>query len=144
MSYKAKHRLITEVIKRILQDDIRLAAVKEFIVGEKERIGVLDFPCVFIVPGRDEVSEQEMPDTQAHAVAFEIVAVLKDRELQEGLQEIIDLGGDIHDVFKENRDLQGVCEWLDINAVDPGYGKGADNKTTLHWVSVEITVHFSM
>ena len=143
-SYKIQHRLITNTIKRILENDSRLAGVKEIIIGEKERIGALVFPCIFIVPGRDEIKDEEMPNRQEHAIGFNIVCLLKDRDLQAGMPEVVDLGGDIHDVFKENRDLQGTCLYLDLNAVDPGYGRGADNKTILHYCSVEITVHFIM
>lgn len=137
MGYADIYWGITDEITDLLTNDIRLADIQEIVFGEKERIGALNFPCLFFIPGKNEIDDLTSL-SQEHKFNYELVLILKDRDLQAGLKDAIDLAGDIHDVLMENRDLNGKCCDMSVTGIDPGYAKVEQN--ILHWVSIEIIV----
>jgi len=127
---------IVDSLAELLTEADGLAEIKQITFGEKER--GLDFPCLFILPGEDDDRDSSMPNTQEHHIPFEVVAILKDPDIEAGLRDVIGLGGAIVDAVKADRAIKDSCLYADFGKLNPGYGKGKDG-TILHWCSVSIT-----
>lgn len=139
MSYEEKYFAIRDEIKHLIQIDSRMSGIQEIIFGEKERVGALKFPCLFIIPGRTSDEDVEMPNEQELKHLFQLVFVLKDTDIQEGLEQAIKYGGRSYDIFmKENRDLNGKALYCTVKTIDPGYGRA--DQAILHWCEVELEV----
>jgi hypothetical protein len=112
--------------------------------GPKQDLGDLSFPCLYILPMTVDNKDLYIPSGQEVTIPFELVIVLKDYELEDGVEETIRLAGSIYDIFYErigaNRKLNGKCWYVDITKIDPGYAKN-DEMTVLHWCSLEILAH---
>lgn len=113
-----------------------LAGVKQITFGEKER--GLEFPCLFVLPGEDNDEDVSMPNIQEHRMPFEVVAIVKDPDIQAGLRNAIQLGGAVVDALKADRTITGSCLYSEFGKLNPGYGKN-EKGTVLHWCSVKVT-----
>jgi len=131
---------IVDEMTRLIEAYAPLAPLQEIIFGEKEQIGQIKFPCLFMAPGDDDIDDITA-NADEHKIKFSLVLILQGRNLQQGLKDVISLGGNLYDLFKANRGLNGKCNDLHISKISPGYGR-AENKTILHWASVEITVTY--
>ncbi len=136
MGYADKYLGIVDSLKELLTEADGLAEVQQIIFGEKER--GLNFPCIFIIPGEDDDEDVAMPNTQEHHIPFVLVAILKDPDIEEGLQAVIRLGGAIIDAVKADNTIKDSCLYAEFGKFNPSYGKGNDG-TILHWCSVNVT-----
>jgi len=136
VGYATTYLAIVDSLVELLTEADGLAEVKQIAFGEKER--GLAFPCIFILPGEDDDRDDAMPNMQEHKIPFEVVAILKDPDIEEGLRDVIRLGGAIIDAVKADRAIKNSCLYADFGKMNPGYGRGKDG-TILHWCSVSIT-----
>jgi hypothetical protein len=134
MGYAAEYLAVADAIMA------RLAAVpeiKQVVFGEKENLGLLQFPCVFLVPGTDEVSEITNVEFR-HDYSFEAVLVSRGYgDVEAGLRNIITLAGKCYDAIMADRQLGGTVYWVRVTAVDPGYGK-VESGPVLYWASLHL------
>lgn len=137
MGYAEDYFALVDALEQRLKSDPRLAQVKAVFFGEKEKVGQLQFPCLFIIPGRDSIADMSAM-AQQHTTSFELVAVLKDPDTEQGLRRAIELAGDVYDVLMEDRSLGGACNDLRVAVFDPGYVRAEG--LVLHWVSLELEI----
>jgi len=145
MGYASDYFAIRDEIRNLIDTDVdpALSDIQEIIFGEKLRVGELKFPCIFIVPGKSGNEDMEMPNEQQFVHPFSLVIVLKNQEIETGLNHLIAKAGRLFDLFmKEKRDLNGKCLYVTVRHIDPGYGQDEQSKAILHWCEVymEVTV----
>jgi len=125
---------IREFIINKLETDASLADVKEVVYGERQRIGKLKSPAVWIVP------EPYTPSliggkTAQHDIPFNFVVLVKGNNPQEELKTAERLSMTIYDSFTSDRTLGGLVSDVRPMRIDPAYEGG--NNTQLYWSSVQ-------
>ena len=128
--------IIDEIINK-LRTAPELTDIKSVIFGEKERIGSVKFPCIFVLPANDKI-EVAATNTQEHNYTVEVVIIQKKKDMEEGLREAIDLTGKCYDVILQDRTLNNTCADLIITDVEPDYQR-ADH-FVLHWTMLRINI----
>ena len=114
-----------------------IAGVNSVIFGEREHVGALKFPVVFIVPGEDTIEVASVLQ-QRHETVFDVILVDKKFDAEQGLREVIQLGGACYDEILKDRCLGGVAQDVLITLVDPAYSRV--EQTVLHWVLLRVVV----
>jgi len=125
---------IREAIISKLQNDTSLADIKEVVYGERQRIGRLKSPAIWIIP------EPYTPDlrggrTAQHDFTFNFVVLVKGNDPQEELKEAERLAMTVYDVFTADRTLGSLVSDVRPMRVDPAYEMG--NNTQLYWSAVQ-------
>ncbi|MBC7324373.1 MAG: hypothetical protein H5T99_03545 [Moorella sp. (in: Bacteria)] len=119
MGYAEDYFALMDALEQRLKSDPRLAQVKAVFFGEREKVGQLQFPCLFIIPGQDSIADMSAM-AQQHTTRFELVAVLKDPDAEQDLRRAIELAGDVYDVLMEDRSLGGPATTCDYPHSTPG------------------------
>lgn len=135
MGYAERYLALTDELQIVLS---ALLGIKDIVFEEKERIGELDFPALFVLTGDDNI--EEMPgNVKKHNFEFELVLVVKDSDIEAGKRKVIELSGNVHDVLLDNRRLNGKAKNLSvIKIAKPVIYK--DQGVTLHYRQVNIKV----
>lgn len=136
MGYKDKYLAVKDAVERKLQEGV--PALKLISFGEKLNVGQLQFPCLFIIPGEDDIEPATNTEWK-HNINFELLIVHKNFDIQAGLLEVVDLAGQCYDILAADRQLGGIALDLLIGTVHPGYGRTEGN-SLIHWAVIEITV----
>lgn len=137
VSNKSLHELFNEIREAIinkLETDSNLTDIKEVVYGERQRIGRLKSPAIWIIP------EPYTPDlrggrTAQHDFTFNFVVLVKGNDPQEELKEAERLAMTVYDVFTADRTLGGLVSDVRPMRVDPAYEMG--NSTQLYWSAVQ-------
>lgn len=135
MGYMENYFAVVNAVKARLET---VSEVKQIVFGEKDKIAQLQFPCLFIIPGPDNITDETSEEFR-HEYNFDLVLVLKDYDIEVGLQKVIEIGGKCYDAVMADRQLSGTALWASINTFDPGYGSEKSGMV-LHWVSIGLTV----
>lgn len=127
---------IRESIESKLKEHVSLEAIKDVVYGERQRIGNLKSPAIWIVP---EPYQPELRGgrTAQHDFTFNFVVLVKGNNPQEALKEAERLSMTIYDVFTEDRTLGGLVSDVRPMRVDPAYEAG--NNTQLYWSAVQFS-----
>lgn len=127
---------IRESIESKLKEHDSLSEIKDVVYGERQRIGVLKSPAIWIVP---EPYQPELRGgrTAQHDFTFNFVVLVKGNNPQEALKEAERLSMTIYDVFTEDRTLGGLVSDVRPMRVDPAYEAG--NNTQLYWSAVQFS-----
>lgn len=125
---------IRERIIKLLKEHDSLSEIKDVVYGERQRIGVLKSPAIWIVP---EPYQPELRGgrTAQHDFTFNFVVLIKGNNPQEALKQAETLSMTIYDVFTEDRTLGGLVSDVRPMRVDPAYEAG--NNTQLYWSAVQ-------
>lgn len=139
MSVRTKplHELFWEIREGIInkiKEHEDLSEVNSVVYGERQNIGRLKSPAVWIVP---EPYQPELRGgrTAQHDFTFNLVVFIKSNEPQEALKQAEKLSMTIYDVFTEDRTLDGLVSDVRPMQVDPSYEAGGNNN--LCWSSVQ-------
>lgn len=125
---------IRETIISKLKEHEALSEINDVVYGERQRIGALKSPAIWIVP---EPYQPELRGgrTAQHDFTFNFVVLVKGNEPQEALKQAETLSMTIYDVFTEDRTFGGLVYDVRPTQVDPAYEAG--NNTQLYWSSVQ-------
>jgi hypothetical protein len=125
---------IREAIIEKLKEHESLEEIKDVVYGERQRIGTLQSPAIWIVP---EPYQPELRGgrTAQHDFTFDFVVLVKGTQPQESLKEAERLSMTIYDVFTEDRTLDGLVSDVRPMQVDPAYEAGSN--TQLYWSAVQ-------
>lgn len=125
---------IREAIISKLEEHESLEVINDVVYGERQRIGTLKSPAIWIVP---EPYQPELRGgrTAQHDFTFDFVVLVKGTQPQEALKEAENLSMAIYDVFTEDRTLGGLVSDVRPMQVDPSYEAG--NNTQLYWSAVQ-------
>lgn len=132
-------------IKNAIQDTLSaVTEIKNIVFGEKEHIGQLQFPCLFLIPAEDEIINAEATgEGKQHNYNWELVLVGKNNDVETGLANILQLAGTCYDTLMANDTLGGVCLWSEIESVEPGYAR-AESSAVIQWTTIRLkTVIFA-
>ena len=116
-----------------LTNDVSLVGINEVIYGERQRIGQVASPALWIVP------ESWQPELQGgvtvqHDISFTVVSLVKSSRPQEGLREAEDWIMKVYDVLVSDRSLGGLVSDVRPMQVDPAHEAG--NNTQLLYAAV--------
>ena|SRR5690625_1009106 len=127
---------IREAIISKLEEHESLEVINDVVYGERQRIGTLKSPAIWIVP---EPYQPELRGgrTAQHDFTFDFVVLVKGTKPQEALKEAENLSMAIYDVFTEDRTLGGLVSDVRPMQVDPAYEAG--NNTQLYWSAVQFS-----
>lgn len=127
---------IREAIISKLEEHESLEVINDVVYGERQRIGTLKSPAIWIVP---EPYKPELRGgrTAQHDFTFDFVVLVKGNNPQEALKEAERLSMTIYDVFTEDRTLGGLVSDVRPMRVDPAYEAG--NNTQLYWSAVQFS-----
>lgn len=125
---------IREAIENKLKEHDSLKDIRDVVYGERQRIGNLKSPAIWIVP------EPYQPNlrggrTAEHDFTFNFVALIKSNQPQQALKQAEVLSMTIYDVFTEDRTLGQLVSDVRPMQVDPAYEAG--NNTQLYWSAVQ-------
>lgn len=133
-------------IKNAIQDTLSaITEIKNIVFGEKERIGQLQFPCLFIIPAEDEIinAEAAAGEGKQHNYNWELVLVGKNNDVETGLANILQLAGACYDALMADGTLGGICLWSEIESVEPGYAR-TESSAVIQWAAIRLkTVIFA-
>ncbi|MGB9886751.1 MAG: hypothetical protein ACPLRW_07135 [Moorellales bacterium] len=135
MGYASDYLAVVNAIRSKLTG---ISSIKHVVFGEKENIGSLQFPCAFIIPGADEIEDATNVEIR-HNYNFDIVILLRNYEVEAGLNEVVTLAGQCYDAFSGDRQLGGLALWVKVTSVEPGYGR-AEGGPVVHWATIGLTV----
>lgn len=136
-NYADSYLAVVDGLIARLQTDVALASVQEIIFGEKESIGRMKFPSIFILPGADNVTTAAT-NTQQHEYTFEVVVLQKKADMQLGLREAITFAGACYDSLMGERTLNGLVADLKITSVEPDYQR--NDTFVLHWTLLRLVL----
>jgi len=125
---------VREGIITKLETDPGLTEVEEVVYGERQRIGRLKSPAVWMVP-EPYTPQLRGGRTAQHDFTFNFVVLVKGNSPQEDLKQAETLSMTIYDVFTADRTLGGLVDDARPLRVDPAYEAG--NNTQLYWSSVQ-------
>lgn len=127
---------IREAIIKKLKEHESLEEIKDVVYGERQRIGTLQSPAIWIVP---EPYQPELRGgrTAQHDFTFDFVVLVKGNKPQEALKQAEKLSMTIYDVFTEDRTLNGLVSDVRPMQVDPAYEAGSN--TQLYWSAVQFS-----
>lgn len=111
-----------------------LADIQEIVYGERQRIGRLKSPAVWIVP-EPYTPELRGGRTAQHDFTFNFVVLVKGNNPQEDMKQAESLSMTVYDVFTEDRTLGGLVSDVRPMRVDPAYEMG--NNTQLYWSATQ-------
>lgn len=118
-----------------------LADVVHVVIGDRERIGKLETPAVWVIPNRHRPSrEGHGGHTATHDFTFSFVAMVRNDDPEQGKADAMDLVYRIYDTMLEDRSLgdQFVEDVIPIE-VDPEARRAATSKR-LFFASTDIAV----
>jgi hypothetical protein len=127
---------IREEIQTVIESSEELTEIKSVTYGEKQRIGTLQTPAVWIVPNAYSPALIGGHKAQ-HDIPFDFVVFVKDLEPERGLQKAQDLALTIYDVLTSDRTLNGLVHDVRPTEVTPSYEAG--QSTQLYWAAVQFT-----
>lgn len=127
---------IREAIINKLENDDSLSEIESIVYGERQRIGSLQSPSIWIVP---EPYQPELRGgrTAQHDFTFDFVALVKGNEPQKELKKAEQLSMTIYDVLSSDRTLGGLVSDIRPLRVDPAYEAG--DSTQLYWSAVQFS-----
>jgi|GEM_PF-3948307 len=133
-------------IKNAIQSTLSTVTdIQNVVFGEKEHIGQMQFPCLFIIPAEDEIvtAEATAGEGKQHNYNWELVLVGKNHDVETGLANILQLAGECYDALIADNTLGGVCLWSEIESVEPGYAR-AEQSMVIQWATIRLkTVIFA-
>jgi len=125
---------IREAIITKIESHESLTDIQEVVYGERQRIGKLKSPAVWMVP-EAYAPELKGGRTAQHDFTFDFVVLVKGNNPQEELKQAEALSMTLYDVFTADRTLGGLVSDVRPMRVDPAYEAG--NNTQLYWSSVQ-------
>jgi hypothetical protein len=127
---------IRETIIKTIKEHKSLSKIKDVIYGERQRIGRLQSPAIWIVP---EPYQPELRGgrTAQHDFTFNFVVLVKGNEPEKLLKEAERLALTVYDVLTEDRTLGGLVSDVRPMQVDPAHEVG-DN-TNLIFSAVQFS-----
>lgn len=134
VSGKPLAEIFSEVREAIIAKADEHEEVKEVIYGERQRIGKLRSPAVWVVP-EPYTPELRGGKTAQHDITFNLVVLVKGNNPQEELKTAEKISLDIYDLFTQDRTLGGLVNDVRPTRVDPAYEVG--NNTQLYWSSIQ-------
>lgn len=133
-SLKEIHHEIRNEIISLLEAHKDLREVKDIVYGERQRIGRLLSPAIWIIPEPYDVGLRGGRTAQ-HDITFNFIVLVKDNEPERGLQKAQDLAFTVYDVLVEDRTLNGLVSDVRPQIVDPSHEAGEN--TQLYWSAVQ-------
>ena len=124
---------------RLNQPDDRLESMQSVIYGEKQRLGAMRAPAIWIV-AEPYTPELQGGHTVIHRVPYNIVALVKDSDPQRGIKTAERLADGAYDVLMEGRTLDEVVSLVRPGQRDPGYEAG--NNQQLQFAAVQVIFEF--
>lgn len=92
--------------------------VKKSYFGPKE--GGREFPCCFTIPMPDVIVDTTIVVPE-HTMAFDLVFIHENQNVEQGLKDVIKLAGKAYDLLLANRQLNGKTDDLTVTRMTPGY-----------------------
>lgn len=131
---KELYKDVRRKVKETLREHPDLQEIQNVVYGERQQIGALKSPSIWIVP------ESYQPELmggrrEQHDITFDFVVLVKGHSPQEALQEAEDLAMTVYDVMIEDRTLDGLVSDVRPMRVDPAYEAG--RSTQLYWSAVQ-------
>lgn len=125
---------IRDELITLLKESPDLDEIKGVIFGERQRIGSLQTPSIWIVPNSYSPVLSGGHKAQ-HDIPFDFVVFVKDLEPERGLQKAQDLALTVYDVIAADRTLNGLVHDVRPTQVTPSYEAG--QSTQLYWAAVQ-------
>lgn len=126
---------IREEIIRKLETSEDLKEVQSIIYGERERIGSLRSPSIWIVPNPYQPNLRG-GHTVEHEIPFDFVALVKSHNTQEGLQKAQELALTVYDILLSDRTLEGIVSDVRPLRIDPAFERGQSNQ--IYWSAIQL------
>lgn len=127
------HEIREEVIRKLEESEL-LKEIKEIVYGERQRIGSLKSPAIWIIPDA-YTPEIRGGHTIQHDIPFYFAVFVKSPNPEEGLKKAQELSFNVYDVLISDRTLGGIVNDVVPLRVDPAYEVG--NSTQLYWSAVQ-------
>lgn len=121
-------------IEELLSTSEDLNDIQDVIYGERQRVGSIKTPAIWIVPS--SYTPQVSGGQRAiHDIPFDFVTFVKHQQPQEGLKLAQDYAMKIYDVMLADRTLDGLVSDVRPTRVDPAYEIG--NSTQVYWSATQ-------
>jgi len=131
---KESYKNVRDKVKETLKEHPDLQEINSVVYGERQRIGTLKSPSIWIVP---EPYQPELRGgkTAINDITFDIVVLVKGNQPEKELQQAEDLAMTVYDIMVEDRTLGGLVVDVRPTRVDPAYEAG--QSTQLYWSAVQ-------
>ena len=130
MTYKAVNRLMRSTIASVVK---AVTGVESVIIGEKWPVDY--FPMALVIPGPIDINP-DSNESDLHLFTYFVAVVDETGNVSTGLQSTIDVAADIYDALTVDHTLNGVCDDLFVNRIDPRYY--VEQTYERHWVLIQM------
>lgn len=127
---------IRDAVMDRLTDSNVLSDIKEVIYGERQRIGQVASPALWVVPESWQPALQGGVTVQ-HDIPFTVVSLVKNSRPQDGLREAEDWILKAYDVLVDDRSLNGLVSDVRPMQIDPAHEAGQNTQLSYAAVRFE-------
>lgn len=127
------------IVGRLETDDPRLAGLQAVFYGRQQSIGTMKAPSLWVV-AEPYSPESSGGATMIHRVPYNIVALVKDTNPEQGIKTAERLAHGAYDVLLEGRTLDDTVSLVTPGQVDPGFEAG--NNKQLQFAAVQLVFEF--
>lgn len=117
-----------------LENSQQLKEIQTIVYGERQKIGVLKTPAIWIIPNSYQPDLQGGHRVQ-HDIPFDFVVLIKSNNPEEGLSKAQELSFKIYDTLMKDRTLDNLVSDVRPTRVDPAYEEGG--QAQLYWSAVQ-------